>query len=250
MTREYDPSTIPDPGTFFPDGAYELEIEELPEEVSTTGKAMIRGVLRSVGPDMIGMPHFENFVLGTDSDPDGRSQEALIASPGARNLVRMLKKSGTELSNDLDDDCVRAIGQHVIGVFTHFIEPEIRKGQANVYAGQLRNRVQFFALGERELGVTEAAPAAPAPPARRVAPAAARAVAPPARAVAPRPAAPAPARPAPGRAAAPAARPAPARAAAPAKKEQMLTCQLCPPEANQVPRSEFAQHVAAHEAEE
>ena len=260
MGRQYDPSVIPDTGSFFPDAAYELEIEELAEELSSTNKAMTVGVLRSVGPELVGVPHFENFVLGSDADPNADDPNTLVASPGARALVRLLKKAGVELSNDLDDDCARSIGQHVIGVFTSYMEPNEKKGVPNQYAGQMRNRVQFFALGERELGATEAP--APAAPARRAAPVAARAAAPAPAPVRGRPAAPAPARPAapaparaaaPGRAAAPAPRPAAApaaRAAAAPKKEQMLACQLCPPGANQVPRSEFAAHVAAHEAEE
>ena len=252
--RTWDPSSVPD-SSVFPGGAFELEIEELNEEASDSGKAMYRAVLRSQGPSLVGVPHFENYVLGSDEDPNADDPATMAASMGARNLKRLLKKAGVEMSSDLDDDCARAIGQHVIGVFTQFTEPDLRRdGTQNQYAGQIRNRVQVFALGERELGEQPGvAPVAPAPrqprapaavqprPAHRAAAPAPRAAAPPAR-PAPAPAT-RPAAPPPPRAAAPAPRAAAPRAAA----SRQLKCTVCQ---EMVSQDEFGAHIAAHEAEE
>jgi hypothetical protein len=204
-----------------PDGIYEAEIESFEETVSSTEKLMFKVTHRVIGPSSSGAVVFNNIVVGTDDDKMADDPETWKRMGGTR-LRRFFKALGFDVSGAYDSDELgqAAIGQHaLISVGRHKSD---RGGEFNDVTG-------YFALGEREVGVTGPSDNhKPAAPARvtRPAPAAAR----------PRPAA--------VTKPSPAARPGP-RPSAPKAGAHML-CTYCN---TQVPRAEYPAHVEGHEAE-
>lgn len=180
-------------------GNWTLECEDMEATKTQAGKLMLKGTLRTVAP-VPGLPHFENFVIGTDNDLDAHDPATWTASFAASRLMQMLDKMRVELPQEceVEELCDAARG----GQFDAICVNEVDDGKKNPqYKGQVRARLTaFYEAGVLQAGAAPQAGARPAAPAR---PAAARPAAPTNRPVAP-------ARPAPR------AQPAPVQAAPPA----------------------------------
>lgn len=218
----YDPSVIPDWSGQFPAGRAHVRIEAIDwNEPTRTGKAQIRVTLRGLEPlDVKDQPHFERFVIGTDTDPAGTDPNSWTGF-AARRYKDMLSKAGVHTTGSVRKDAEAAIGQSLGIVITNEVQGEKdRQGNPNPYAGRVQANIRsFFMYGSQPVGDGGYRP--PEPKAQAATPAA---------------------QPAATRV----ARPAPAVAQPPAPAAS-LVCQICN---KAIPKTMFAAHVAAHEAAE
>lgn len=226
---------IPDSGVLL-DGTYHVAGEELTADFSSTGKKMYSARMVVAAPDDYqGMYMFENFVIGTDDDPQATQLSTWKKSIGARRLKGMLKAAGIPSSNDEAAICAGFKGVQFMIVVSQYTE------KGGDYDGTIRNRIGgFYRVGERAPEVTgkptgargatpmptpaAVTPTAPAPPTPT--PVSAPTAAPAAPAAPPAPTAPSP-------------QPA---AEAPAPAAAMLPCGVC---GKQIPVTGFQDHVAA-----
>ncbi len=237
MGRQMPWDDIPD-SNVFATGDYHMQGVKMEETHSqSTGKLMyaidVQVMEHPNTAAYTNMHFFENFVIGTDDDPDAQVSGTWVQSVGAKRLKQLINAANIQERADMDKICAAFAGCQLVIGLQAYKEPETnRDGSPNAYAGQERNKsVGFYKLGSREpkvelklvkgpAGQVAAPPATPAPPAQ----------APPVAA----------APPAPPQAAAPPAPPAQAPpTAAPAAGGQVLTCQLCQA---QVPAMEYAAH--------
>lgn len=233
MGKTYAPETIPEVGAQLIAGRYLFGIDSVEDDQRTgTGKYMIKASLRVIEPaTMAGVPHFENFVIGTDADPEADDPECWKGYAAGR-YRQMMEKAGVSMSGDVEADAQALTGQRVGGVVIQEVQAAVnRDGSANPYAGRVQARINFFFHeGERETGFDASNGPSPTP---------AQAKAKPGPKPGPKPVAAAPA---------PVAKAAPAPAAKPAAPAaQQIKCTIC----NQtVLRKDFAAHVQAHEGDE
>ena len=263
MGRQVNWDDVPDVGQLLPKGIYVLSIADIEErstninpETGIGGKLMYSPEFRVVEPaDFADSPLYDNFVIGTDDDPEAGMEETWQKSFGSRRFKQLIKMANVPADSDIDNVIASLRDQQVVAD----VDVEEDTDEASKYYGRKQNRIRgFYQLGTRQPVVQEqpkqiSAPVMRAAPARAAAPQ-------------PRPAAqatpqPAP-RPVPG-AAAPVQAPAPARAptrtqpaprpngptpaaagtAVPTAKRpasQMVQCSEC---GEKVPRAEFPQHI-------
>lgn len=166
MIENMDWGGVPDTNVV-PGAAYTVEVEDLQEGTSAnSGKLMYSVVFRIVeGPSHVGVPLFERFVFGSDSDPAADDPKTRAESVGARRMKAMLKAAGVPLDQNMTRVCQAAVGQQLVLMVQEYTEPPVRKnGQPNEYAGQLRNRIQqFYPVGAVPSSVAGSAPKAPSP---------------------------------------------------------------------------------------
>lgn len=153
-------SSAPD-SNVVPEGLYLVKVVKMVEKHSKAGKLMLCPQYQIIEPKACkGQMIFENFVLGTDEDPEAESPASFKTSPAARNLKALLKKSNTAISesDDKEDVCNKIAGQEVMLSVTQ------HEQQEGDYKGQVQNRVAaYYEPGEREAKITGEAPkAAPA----------------------------------------------------------------------------------------
>ncbi len=230
MGRNVNWGEVPD-SAIVPDGIYLVTIEEVTEGMSgdsegRTPKLMYKAAHRIVEPvQFVNLPVYDNFVIGSDDDPNADDKATWAASIGARRMKRLAKTAQVGLFEDMELLCEQMKGQQVLAMI----------GQQTTKRGSVLNQVNsYHTIGECEVGVTE--PHAGARPAAKPA-----------------------ARPATltseqqiGRTAAKPAAAAPAPAAAkpaPRPKVAGLRCSICPADAPLVARDQFAAHAEKHEAE-
>lgn len=222
-----------------PTGTYHVSVM-LEDGMSGTGKRMPKARFDVKEPaDYMGMALFENYVVGTDENPNNVNAGTI----GARGLKKMLKAAQVPQGNSMAQLCASVAGSELLIVVNQYTEKD------GAYAGTLRNRVaNYHRLGEREVKV---APAIGSPPGMGAAPAMPAAPTPPPAApvvnatpITEVPAAPTP----PPVQASPAAPPVqPVVPAAPAAPGGPTTrCTICQQD---VPWDQFGTHVQAHLAE-
>lgn len=176
MGKQVDWDGVPD-SMVFPDGAYHVKIAELGEETmkGDNPKLMYRAEFRIVEPKAFAnMPKYENFVWGTDDDPNADDPETSKKSVGARRMKSMLKAAQVQFVPDMDELCAAAVGNELIIMITQKKEPETKKNritgveEPNQYAGQIRDNISaFHQLGAVETNGTQAPKAATRPAAPR-----------------------------------------------------------------------------------
>lgn len=220
-----------------PGGTLHFNIDELLDDVSSSGKRMFRARFSVLAPtECAGMTHFENYVTGSDEAPTA----ILPGSFGTRNFKAMMKAAQIPPNNDVAMLCANAANAQFMAKVSQIEEKE------GEYKGTLRNRINaYFRIGERQVevdvvkgagGLVGPAVAAPVAAAAALAPAATAAVptaalAPVAASVAPAPVTPAVAATlAPATPATPAAPVQPAAAPAgpaPAPAGPQMECMAC-----------------------
>lgn len=138
-----------------PENHYAFAIEAITERPTKAGKLMYEATLRVVDGEYADSPLFENYVIGSDSDPNADDPQTWLKSIGAQRLKRLLKAAGVPTAGgDMDQMIATAVGQHVVALVTI----EIDSGKTDErYKGKKRNR-----LGNvYPKGAGPAAPAAP-----------------------------------------------------------------------------------------
>lgn len=214
MAGVYDPQGIPDVGERLPPGNCILTIESIDDsEPSSTGKYQIMATLRGVEPnDILNVPHFERFVIGTDTDLEAKDPLSWRGF-GAQRYRDMLLKAGVALTGTVAGDAAIAEGQSVGAIVSHSVQGDKNKdGSPNKYAGNINVQLKFFRVGERPVGDGAQAPIIKSD-----------VVIKPGAKAAPKPAA--------------------------VKPQDTVTCGLCNPP-SQVPKAEFTAHVNKHTADE
>ena len=151
MGRRAPWQDIPD-SAVVPDGVYHLAVEEIEESQSseqTGGKLMYELEVRVIEPKaFVNLPLYNNFVIGSDDDPNADDPETWKASVGAKNLKRFFSAVQVEFVDDLAPMCVTAKDQEFLGLVTKSQETQ---GQ---YKGRERNNFNgWFKLGERAVGL-------------------------------------------------------------------------------------------------
>jgi hypothetical protein len=135
------PSGIPEQGAL-PPGKLLLRIETI-EEFHTQGtdKLAYKLTARVIEPEEVaGAPHFENFVVGSDTAPD----EIVRTTPGTRAFKTLASKVGVPFDGqDIDELVIPALLEQTVGAsLSATKERETnRDGTPNQYAGTVRNRV-------------------------------------------------------------------------------------------------------------
>ena len=167
MGKQVDWNDVPDPKQAgdLPDGIYLLGIESLTKGASTGGKLMVEGIIRVVEPlAFTGSPLYENFVLGSDTDPQADDPHTLRAAVAMGILKKMFTACGMPLERDLDVMLAQAAGQRFLAsVYTAVESAVLKSGAPNPYAGQKKNRMgRMWRVGERPVGLSQSAPPTPA----------------------------------------------------------------------------------------
>lgn len=226
MGRAVAWESIPDQNVLA-SGVYEVVIDDVEERRSRSGLLMYTMILGPVAPIMGGPSHFENFVIGTQDDPNADDPQTWANSVGARILKRALRAAQVPLEDDLDAVLMTAAGQHVV------IAVSVETETEGPYAGRQRNRISgWYSPGEREPALDGDTPTAPARTATK----------PTSSTPAPEPV---------NKVVRPPARSAPKSAPKPAVKAAVastIECALCQPP-QQVPRAQYATHVQQHDEE-
>ena len=172
---------IPDSGVL-PDGAYQVRGEELRNEVTSTGKKMysMQAVVE-LPEQQAGMFVFENFVIGSEGDPQALQKDTWLKSIGARRWKQMMKAAQVPQTTNEAQVLAGFAGSVFTVVATTYTEKD------GDYAGTQRNRFNFYRVGTYAPGL--AAKGAPkGAGARPAGPAAAAMAAPAVQPVAPAPA--------------------------------------------------------------
>ena len=165
-----------------PGGNWTLEVEEIEDVKTVDGRRMLKATCRSVAP-VPGLPHFENFVIGTEHDAAAADPNTWIASFAATRLMQICDKAGAQLPDECEVDelceAVRGLQFDAIAV------QSVDDGKKNPkYKGQVRTQLTaFFEPGTLDKGTAPGSSPAQTRPQGRPVP----------RATAPAPRAPAPA---------------------------------------------------------
>jgi len=255
MGRQMPWDDIPD-SNVFPTGFYHVQGVKLEETMSSGGKLMFSAeaviVEHHATSAYTGMHIFNNFVIGSDDDPEAQVPGTWAKGFG-RSYKQMIAAAQITEKHDTDKQCAAFAGTQFIWGLRAQKQPDTnRDGTPNPFAGNEQNNVtRFYKVGAKdpEIEPKKVVPgagvkAAVAPTAPPLAPAAPTPIAPamPGSPVPP-PAPVVPMAPAPVTPVAPAAPPPPVNPApAPAGTTQMLPCNIC---GQQVEAAQFAAHINA-----
>ena len=134
-------------GSIFPTGIYEFEIVEIKDGKSSGEKRMPNGYFRCTQPAKFqGMPHFENFVCGTEENLSDFVQGAR----GTKLLKSVFVKSQTPKGTSFEELMMSAVGNR--------LQLHLSKStqEGGPYHGKEQNQiVACYKVGERELGPME-----------------------------------------------------------------------------------------------
>lgn len=127
-----------------PAGIVLLKGVSLEEVQTSTGKLMYKAQMEILEPaDRAGFSYFENFVIGTDDDPEASSVDTWKKSFGARNMKKMLSAAQVPQNDDLDVLCKSFENTQFLG---RVVLTQDKDGD---YAGIDRNQVRaFYKIGD------------------------------------------------------------------------------------------------------
>lgn len=149
-----------------PEGLYLVKTIKVTEKHAKNGKLMFGLQAQILEPKALkGQMIFENFVLGTDDDPEAEQPATFKNSRGARDYKKFLKKAGVTIdkTDDKDDIANKAAGQELL------VSVRQEEQQDGLYKGQVQNHITaYYEPGEKTPVITGEAPAetkaAPAEP--------------------------------------------------------------------------------------
>lgn len=152
-----------------PTGFYHCRVVELKETQSSdadgkTPKLMYKLTAEIMEPAAYkGQRIFENFVIGTDDDPDAELLETWQASIGGKNMKRLQSKLNLAVGDEEDSDafCEMVKEQEFVAQVQFYLDDGKKNAQ---YKDQPRNRTTaYWTVGEKPAKVTEELPATAAP---------------------------------------------------------------------------------------
>ena len=131
-------------------GFYALDCVALEKRYAESGKLMYNAQFRfrEENPNYAGKMLFNNFVLGTDDDPDPTDLNPDVF--GVKMLVRLFRAMSLPPTDELDQALDDAINKGFIARIS------VREQKDGEYAGRKQEQFnEFFPLGSKELGPTE-----------------------------------------------------------------------------------------------
>ena len=158
MSKQVPWDVIPEnSGIVLPEQLYKLEIDQMEETATSTGKYMIKGTFKVLEPEaQKGLLYFENFVSGQDGDLNADDPKTWANAVGAKIWKQVIDKAGVPKSGGVDLVCSQAKGQQVLAEIG--VEVEQKEGK---YKGTERNRARrWYRVGERPVGGASGAAAA------------------------------------------------------------------------------------------
>ena len=157
---------IPD-SAVLPDGIFRVGIGELKEVMTKqaegkTQKLMLKLNGKVVEPKAYaGQPYYDNFVIGTNDDPEAELLETWVGSIGGKQLKRFLGKTGVAFGDEEDFDGIAAAVKDVEVLATVVCKIQDKKnkdGTDNKYGGSPQNNTTgYWAIGEKEAGLNDGA---------------------------------------------------------------------------------------------
>ena len=160
MGRTVNWNDVPDVGQLLDQGIYVMSIEDIEEKSSQqTNKLMYSATFRVVEPEEFAdMPAYDNFVIGTDDDPEAGMQETWNKSFGSRRFKQLIKMANVPQDNDIDNVIAALRDQQVV------VDLQIEEDTdpQSKYHGRKQNRIRgFYQLGTRQpaVGSTKPSPA-------------------------------------------------------------------------------------------
>ena len=139
-----------------PQGIYLVKVLKLTEKHSQNGKLMYCPQYHIILPEECkGLMIFENFVFGSDTDPDALEPNTFKTSYGARSYKALCEKTGISVKNS---DTAEQISEKLTGqeVLLNVDEGAQKTG---AYKGKMQNQVlAYYTPGEREPKITGAVP--------------------------------------------------------------------------------------------
>ena len=141
MGRQIPWGDVPEPDSGFTPGlAYLMTVETAELTTSSTGKAMVKVMLRCVAPTP-GRVAYENWTIGDQNDPEGRDPQQLLRNNFFKRLTKLLRKSKVKLEGKSLEQALEAVqGKNVGVLFTT---------ETDKQSGKPRSRPDsFFSEGE------------------------------------------------------------------------------------------------------
>jgi hypothetical protein len=150
---------IPD-SAVLPDGIFRVCVSKL-EDVMTkekegkTQKAMLKLTGKVIEPKAYaGQPYYDNFVIGTEKDPEAELLETWVGGIGGKQFKRFLSKTGVAFGEEADFDEIATAVKDVellATVVTKVQDKKNKDGTDNKYGGNINNNTTgYWAIGEQE----------------------------------------------------------------------------------------------------
>lgn len=156
--------SIPDTTTL-PDGIYRLQCDKLEGKLTKaqegkTQKFMLVATLKVVEPESHkGLPYFENFVIGTDDDPEADELSTWQTSIGGRGIRRFAKATGVPFGDEVPLAEFAANVKDAEVVFTVVQKIDDGKKDERFKGRVSNNTTAMWKLGEQTPGLANGAAA-------------------------------------------------------------------------------------------
>ena len=142
MGRNVAWSDVDEMGGAAPECFAICKVDLLEEKTASTGKMMMKLEASVVEPKQYkGVKLYENFVLGSESDPQYTEPETVTG--GLRRMKKFLFRLDADVPTDLEEIPEAVEGQEFLA---HLIQTKNNKGR------MINEISDFFRLGEREVG--------------------------------------------------------------------------------------------------
>lgn len=160
MSRLIPFGNIPDTN-IFPDGIFRLKVEKLEEKATKEREGKAAKLMYVLTSKVVepashkGLLYFENFVIGTEDDPDAEELSTWQTSIGGRSLKRLTKALGVPFGDEEDAEafCNTVKGAEYLATIVQKVDDGSKDPR---YKGQVRNNTTaFWKLGEKDAGLTE-----------------------------------------------------------------------------------------------
>lgn len=147
--------SIPD-SNVFPTGTFLFEIASIEDGESSTGKRMLKARFDCLEPvNMKGQAYFDQYVLGTDEEP----QKVVPSAMGSQMFKKVLKGAQIPKSSSISNAIEQSLGNHVILKLLQY-----KDESPGPYRGTLKNKMQAaYKIGEAEIKIEASGGGASAP---------------------------------------------------------------------------------------
>lgn len=166
MSRLIPFGNVPD-SNVFPDGIFRLKIEKIEavmtkEREGKASKLMYKTTSKVVEPKAhAGLLYFDQFVIGTEDDPEAEELLTWQTSFGARNFKKLCAKTGVPMADEEDEESYlnNLKGAEYLATIVQKIEPDKKNINGvevdNPYKGQVRNNTTaYWAIGEKDAALS------------------------------------------------------------------------------------------------